>query len=130
MAMPFATKVVRDCLIAAIAISLAMLIYPGQGQAFSLLAGGIWVCINFYLLAMLTASILSGKGQGKLFIFMLACAKIPASYYLLFWLCRVHYMEPVGLTAGISLLPVVLLFRGLLAAGRAGNSKAASEEGT
>lgn len=130
MAGPFARLVVRDALIAGAIAGVAMTAYPGEGQAFSLAAGCLWAALNFYLLSLLIVSLAAPDRANRLFIFMLACAKIPASYYLLYWLYRAEYLEPVGLTAGISLLPVVLLFRGLLQARTAGTAKNASEEGT
>ncbi len=128
--MPFARLAVRDALVACAIIGVAMAVYPGEGQAFSLVAGCIWASLNFYLLALLVVSLAARNRGNRLFIFVLACAKIPASYYLLYWLFRTEYLEPVGLTAGITLLPVVLLFRGLLQARNAGTAENVREEGT
>lgn len=124
----FPRLVVRDALLAAAALAFAMLLWPGEGPALALATGACWACLNFYLLALLIVSV-SGPREGRrLFIFALACAKIPASYYLLYWLYQVDYLEPVGLTAGISLVPVVLLFRGLLYAKTAGTTNKFSED--
>jgi len=130
MVTPFIRLVVRDSLVAGALIAVAMTLFPGEGQAFSFFAGCAWAVLNFTLLALLLVSLSSRKKANRLFTFVLACAKIPASYYLLYWLYRAEYLEPVSLTAGITLLPVVLLFRGLLYARDAGTAKKASEEGT
>lgn len=129
-ATPFTRLVVRDSLVAGAVIAVAMVIFPGEGQAFSFFSGCAWAVLNFVLLAWLVVSLSAPKRVNRLFTFMLACAKIPASYYLLYWLYRAEYLEPVSLTAGIALLPVVLLFRGLQFAREAGSAKKVSEEGS
>lgn len=126
---PFIRLSVRDTALAALALGVILALYPGEGLGFSVAAGGVWAALNFFLLALLVVSISGQNRPSRLFIFMLACAKIPASYYLLYWLYRAEYLEPVGLTAGITLLPVVLLFRGLILARDAGTTKKVSEEG-
>ena len=79
MAARLVRLVVRDILAAGALIAVAMLVWPGEGQAFAFAAGSIWAALNFYLLALLVVSLSSQNRPGRLFIFVLACAKIPAS---------------------------------------------------
>ena len=119
---------IRDCIVLGLFGGLVFIVLGHEVSGVSFACGALWTALNFCLLGWMIGAVLHAKGQPKLFIFVLACAKIPASYYLLYWLYQTEYLEPIGLTAGLSLLPVVLLFRGLVAAGQAGTTKL-SEEG-
>lgn len=86
----------------------------GTVHGLSFLCGCLWVALNFSLLSWLIEAALSdAHGRSQLFIFLLACAKIPASYFVLYWLYSVEYLEPVGLSIGLAALPVALVFRAL-----------------
>ena len=88
-------------------------IFAGEGAGFSLLAACLWLALNFTALAWLMGALTSGQRFSKLFIFTLACAKIPASYSILYWLFTREYLEPMWLTVGIITFPAVLVFRGI-----------------
>ena len=81
-----------------------------------------WLALNFSALALLLLAITARKKASRWFIFALACAKLPASYLLLFWLYTGGVFAPVYLTAGVASLPAVLVWRGLADA-RAGRDK-------
>lgn len=88
----------------------------------SFTCGCLWVALNFLLLACLVEVLTGPRRASRLFIFTLACAKIPASYCVLYWLFAVDYLEPVGLSIGLAGLPVALVFRALVPhAGGAGD---------
>lgn len=85
----------------------------GLGFGFAFAAGNLWLGLNFALLAWLLGAA-TGPGRApRWFIFALACAKIPVSYLILFWLFGLDYLNPMGLASGLAMLPAVLLFRGL-----------------
>ena len=112
----FSRRVTMDLALLALAGAIPVLVVFGSTQSAGFVCSTLWTAINFLALSWLVISLMSGKSAPRLFIFALACAKIPASYYLLFWLFRVDYLGPAGLVAGLTTLPVVLLFRGLTAA--------------
>jgi hypothetical protein len=118
-------RVVTDFVIVAAAGGVVGAVLLGEGFGFSVAAACLWLALNFSALAWLLAAATSPKRASRLFLFTLACAKIPASYFILYWLYRMEYLEPVGLTIGLSSLPVVILFRGL----RWRPEKKAGEEG-
>jgi len=97
----------------------------GAKAGWSFTAGGLWMALNFLLLSWLLEAVIQGKRTSKLFIFAMACAKIPASYFVLYRLYTVGYLDAIGLTAGLVLLPAVLVFRGL----SRGSQERAKEEG-
>jgi hypothetical protein len=107
--------------------ALSALIW-GSGIGFSFAAASLWLALNFCLLAWLLGAIATRGRTSRLFIAAVACAKIPLSYLILYWLFRLDYMEPVGLSAGLASLPAVLLFRGLLLRGAGGPARSRSEE--
>lgn len=100
----------------------------GSGTGFSFAAACLWLALNFCLLAWLLGAIATRGRSPRLFIAAVACAKIPLSYLILYWLFRLDYMEPVGLSAGLASLPAVLLFRGLLLRGAGGPVRLHSKE--
>ena len=65
------------------------------------------------MLAWLLGAATGPTRAPRWFVFALACAKIPASYLILFWLFGLDYLDPMGLATGLAMLPAVLLFRGL-----------------
>jgi len=109
-----ADLIVRDLLIAGIAGAPLAWIWRGETGAWSFLIACVWLALNFTLLAWLLGGFSDGKRPSCLFIIALACAKIPASYFLLFWMYRVDFLDDWCLTAGILILPLVLVYRGLV----------------
>lgn len=85
----------------------------GESSGWSFLLGCLWLALNFTLLAWLLSLAGPEKRPAGSFIFWLVCAKIPASYLLLYWLYTADYLNVAGLTAGLLLLPVVLVWRGI-----------------
>lgn len=79
----------------------------------SFLAGCLWMALNLILMGWLIGALTAAKRPGGLTILLLECAKIPAAYLLLYWLCTRKFFEPIGLVAGLATLPVVILLRGL-----------------
>lgn len=112
----FATLVVHDLIFIAAVGGVALSLYPGAGFSFSFAAGCLWLALNFSALAWVIGALVSPERPSRLFVFAVVCAKIPASYLILFWMYRADYLEPVGLTVGLSTLPVVIFVRGLWAA--------------
>ncbi|MBN2082056.1 hypothetical protein JW859_07595 [bacterium] len=108
-----ADLIVRDLLIIGVAGAPLAWLWRGETGGWSFLAGSIWLALNFTLLAWLLAGFSSGKRPSCLFIIALACAKIPASYFLLFWMYKVDYLDDWCLTAGMLVLPLVLVYQGL-----------------
>lgn len=106
-------QIVRDLVLIGLIGGLAGGLWRGETFGWSVLAACLWLALNFSLLAWLLGGVFSGRRPPCLFIIILACAKIPASYFLLYWLYRADYLDAWGLTAGILVLPVVLLVRGL-----------------
>jgi hypothetical protein len=114
----------RDCLLLGLAGGLGLGVVAGavQGASAGLLAGlafGLacaWWALNFSALALLLLATTATERPNRWFIFALACAKLPLSYLLLFWLFTGGVFEPVYLAAGIASLPAVLVVRGLASA--------------
>ncbi|MCH7471472.1 hypothetical protein IIA79_00770 [bacterium] len=107
-------RMVMDFAVVGVVGGLGLGIWRGEEFGFSFLAACLWLALNFTALTWLLTAYTSPRRPSGLFIFALACAKIPASYLILFWLYRVEYLEVVGLTVGLVMLPMVLLFRGLI----------------
>jgi hypothetical protein len=105
--------VIRDLVLIGLLGALPAGLWRGESTGWSFLAACLWVALNFSLLAWLLNAAFSGRRPSCLFVITLVCAKIPASYFLLYWLYRADYLDALGLTAGILVLPVVLLYRGL-----------------
>ena len=84
---------------------------PSFGAAFALSC--LWLGLNVVLLALLIAELSTPKRRRGLLAFSLACAKLPAAYLLLFWLFTREYLDTMGLVAGLTTLPVVVVLRGL-----------------
>ena len=110
----FAPAVVRDFIVLGVAGGVLGSVLFGMGIGFSFLAACLWLALNFTALAWLLGAAVSGERHPRWFILALVCAKIPASYLILYWLYRAEYLEPLGLSAGLAALPVVLLFRALV----------------
>jgi hypothetical protein len=110
---PFLLLLVRDQCIAGLAGALLLLILKGEGAAYGFLAACLWLALNSILLGWFIGALTAPNSPNKLLVFILACAKIPAAYLLLLWLFSLSYLEPFGLAAGLTTLPLVLLFRGL-----------------
>ena len=111
----FATLVVRDFAVVAAGGGVVLSPFLGLGFGFSFAVACLWLALNFSALAWGIGALTSGQRVSRLFIFAVVCAKIPVSYLILFWMYRADYLEPVGLTVGLSTLPVVLFVRGLWA---------------
>ena len=105
--------IIRDLIIIGLLGGIIAAVWGGEISGWSFLAACLWLALNFSLLAWLLSGFFSGQRPSCLFIFIVVCAKIPASYFLLYWLYRADYLDALGLTAGILVLPVVLVFRGL-----------------
>ena len=107
------TLIVRDLLLVGLMGGFAATWWRGAAGGWSFLLACLWLALNFTLLAWLFESFTGQRRASLLFIFVVACAKIPASYFLLFRLYTADYLDAVGLTAGLLVLPVVLLYRGI-----------------
>ena len=88
-------------------------IFFGLGFGFAFCAANLWLGLNFALLAWLLGAATGPQPAPRWFVFALACAKIPVSYLILFWLFGLDYLDPMGLATGLAMLPAVLVFRGL-----------------
>jgi hypothetical protein len=122
--------VARDLLLFGLAGGTVLeLVWRLEGASFA--CGCLWVGSNFLLLSWLLEVIAASRRHSRLFIFLLACAKILASYFVLYWLYQVDYLRPVGLTAGLTALPVVLVWRALAmrARGEGGADRSATSPG-
>lgn len=114
----------RDCLLLGLAGGTGFGVGLGlaQGASIGLSAGAsycaacAWLAFNFSALALLLLAISAPERPSRWFIFALACAKLPASYLLLFWLFTGGVFMPVYLVAGMVSLPVVLVVRGMASA--------------
>jgi hypothetical protein len=106
------------------------------GAAVSFAAGTVWGALNFAVLGWLVVLVAAGTKGRKLFIFALACAKIPALYLVLYLLYRWEQLSSLWLTAGLVAMPAVLVATGLKTAARyqhenpAGAVKPDGEEGS
>ena len=125
----FGIQVIRDLIVIGLAGGLLAVPVFGLRQGLSFCLGCFWVALNFFLLAWLLSLILSPRRVSRLFILLIACAKIPASYVLLWWFYQIDYLEPVGVTVGLAVLPVVLLYRGLAIARAAATPENMRKEG-
>jgi hypothetical protein len=105
--------IIRDLVLVGFAGGVIAALIGGEIAGWSFMAACLWLALNFSLLAWLLGGFFGGQRPSCLFIIILVCAKIPASYFLLYWLYRADYLDVLGLTAGILVLPVVLVFRGL-----------------
>lgn len=108
-----AERVVLDFAVLGFGGGILILPFFGNAIAFSFCAGCLWLGLNFAALAWLLGALSGPRKASRWFIFAVACAKIPLSYLILFWLFRLDFLEPVGLVAGLATLPAVLIFRGL-----------------
>lgn len=103
-------------------LALAQSPAAGLGAGLAYAVACAWLALNFSALALLLLAITAPKRPSRWFIFALACAKLPISYLLLFWLFTGSSLAPVYLVAGIASLPVVLVCRGIADA-RVGRDK-------
>ena len=95
---------------AGVAGGLVFGIARSEAAGVGFLSACLWLALNTVLLARLLEAVTVGKRPGL--AWLLACAKIPLSYLILYWLFQVDYLDAWGLTAGILTLPVVLGWRG------------------
>lgn len=91
----------------------------------SYLCACLWLALNTILLSRMLEAVTLGGPRGAGLALLLACAKIPFSYAILFWLYQAEFLDDWGLTAGVLSLPVVLLARGI-----AMRQRQVSEEGS
>lgn len=126
--LPIVDRVVRDLVLLGLAGGLVAGLWRGEQVGWSFLAGCLWMALSFILLGWLLGGFLGSSRPSFLFIFILACAKIPAAYLLLYWLYRADYSDALGLTAGLLVFPLVLVYRGL-AHGRRGEARQVKEKG-
>lgn len=109
----FLRRAVVAGLCAAAAAALAAGFAFGAGQAFSLLAGALFMSLNLVLLGWLIAAATGPRGPDKGYLVLLECAKLPGAYLLLYWLVTREYAEPVGLVAGLSAVLLAAVVSGL-----------------
>lgn len=109
----FLTRSLRNGLLWGVLLAIAALLLFGEGQAFSLLAGALFMCLNLLLLGWLLAAATSQKGAGKGLLVLLECAKLPGAYLLLYWLVTRDYAEPIGLVAGLTVVLLAAVVSGL-----------------
>jgi len=121
----FSSRVAIDLVVVSAVGGIITWPWLGAGIGWSFAAGCLWTALNLLLLSWLLEAIVQRAKVSKLFILVMACAKIPASYFVLFRLYTVGYLDVTGLTAGIVILPVTLIFRGL----RHGPREQIAEEG-
>ena len=85
----------------------------GESRGVSFLAGCLWMVVNFVILSWMLR-LATGKRKPNIkFVLLFICVKIPALYFLLYWLFRSVYLDGVSLAVGLMTLPPVLLFRGI-----------------
>lgn len=125
----FVRHVVLDMSVLALISGVVGWLAVDWQSGISVAIGCIWVATNFLLLSWLIGMVVALKQAPKLFIFLVACAKLPASYFLLWWLYQITHFEPLGITIGICLLPPVLLARGLISIKGEGKHRTNFEEG-
>ena len=106
--------IMRDLVFLGLGGGIIVGILAEEPAGFSLAAACLWLALNFAALSWLICALVTPQRVSRLFIFGLACAKIPASYLILYWLCRAEYLAPVWLAVGFASLPVVLLYRGIV----------------
>lgn len=109
----FTRRAVLAGLATALLAALAALALFGEGQAISLLAGALFMCLNLILLGWLVAAATSSKGPGRGYLVLLECAKLPGAYLLLYWLVTREYAEPIGLVAGLTTVLLAAVVSGL-----------------
>ena len=114
----FTAAAVRDLLVVGVAGGIVAGLVRSEAAAASFLLGCLWLALNFTLLAWILSMFGAANRPAGSFVFWLVCAKIPASYFLLYWLYAVDYLDTAGLTAGLLVLPLVLVYRGLAWAGK------------
>lgn len=107
-------RCVRDLALLGLVGGIGIGIYWGEGAGASFLLACLWAASNLALLALFISSLIAQKSPGKLLVFILVCAKIPASYLILLWLLSADFTDLRGLVAGLVAFPVVLIVRGLL----------------
>ncbi len=114
----FSARVAIDLAVLGVVGGVVAWPWLGAEIGWSFAAGCLWIALNFLLLSWLLEAVVQRTKISKLFILIMACAKIPASYFVLFRLYTVGYLDAMGLTAGLLFLPAVLIFRGLKRAPR------------
>jgi hypothetical protein len=102
-----------DFVVAGVAGGAVFALWRGSAGGAGFLCACLWLALNTVLLARLLEAITVGQRAAA--AFWLACAKIPLSYLVLYWLFQARFLDTWGLTAGILSLPVVLGFRGIAA---------------
>ena len=104
----------RDLALMGLVGGTAVGIWLGEAAGSSFLLACLWAAANFALLSLFISSLIAQKSPGKLLVFILVCAKIPASYLILIWLLSADFTDVKGLVAGLVAFPVILIVRGLL----------------
>jgi hypothetical protein len=102
-----------DLVVLGLAGAVPAAIWWNESAAAGFLCACLWLALNTVLLARLLEAVTLGGERGAGIGLLLACAKIPVSYAILFWLYQVDFLDKWGLTAGVLSLPVVLLARGI-----------------
>lgn len=110
----FSRLLIRDYILLGLAGGLVLGLWRGEGWGAGFAAACFWLGLNTAILTWLLGALLAPGKPQRLFVFLIACAKIPAAYLLLFWLFSRDFLEPIGLAAGVATLPVVILAQGLL----------------
>jgi hypothetical protein len=109
----FCQHLIRDYALLAVVAGLGFGFWRGEAFGASVAAGCLWLALNMALLGWVMGAVLQPAGSSRLLVFALACAKIPAAYLLLYWLFSLDCLEPMGLAAGLAMLPVAIVFSGL-----------------
>lgn len=110
----FARLLIRDFVLLGLAGGLILALWRDVSWGVSFAAACLWLGLNTAILSWLLGAMMAPGRPKRLFVFMVACAKIPAAYLLLYWLFSRDFLEPIGLAAGVATLPVVILAQGLL----------------
>ncbi len=107
-------RVVRDLALLGLIGGISLSFAWSEAAGSSFLLACLWAASNLALLSLFISSLIAQKSPGKLLVFILVCAKIPASYLILYWLLAADFTDVNGLVAGLVAFPVVLIVRGLL----------------
>jgi hypothetical protein len=107
-------RTVRDLALLGLAGALIGGIWLGEASGTSFLLACLWAASNLALLSLFISTMIAQKTPARLLVFILVCAKIPASYLILYWLLSADFTDMTGLVAGLVAFPAVLIVRGLL----------------
>lgn len=107
-------RTVRDLALLGLGGAIIAGIWLGEATGSSFLLACLWAASNLAVLSLFISTIIAQKSPAGLLVFILVCAKIPASYLILYWLLSADFTDMTGLVAGLVAFPAVLIVRGLL----------------